>query len=917
MASWKKTTKSKAKKAIKKTVKKVNDATVESAAAQEQGTDNSMVATWTCSRAQSQIDHFEFEWQYYTNKNGWINGGSSSVQPRLVSGNKYGTTFTCSNSSAVWVRYRTLAVAKKHKVSKSYYETQSVYDKKKKKNVKKKVKKTLTEEVAYFTDGWGGWSPQVKAPAAVAADVHRVSVPDAPGDPRAELQSNGRPLVSWAEVPDNATDIWVRRYQDGNWNNHTDVGKQLAPSAREFVDNGAQVGHYYRYATIARNTRANGSGFGARSGLSDSLVMAPAAPSALKASAASSTSAYLEWIDSLFTGDSYLIYHADTRAEAADPDAYGISGTSYESTPQNGKNHYTVTGLTPGGTVWFSVRRVSDGGSSAVCAPASCVLGTVADAPTPVEQSVAVFVGDTLTLEWVHNCEDGSDQTWRHVVAEASTDGLSWSTIADVSGSTAETTYDIDTTSMADGTRIRWRVRTKGAYTAYTSDEQARWRWSRTVEVRVWVKPSMTVLAKSVTADGEDATNGTLARLPLVAVLTTGVDATSQRAVEWSLRIDLKEATTYVNDWGENDWMQAGTTVWSAYIDDSDEGFGDETMAVTIPASEAAFVVGSEYRMVAQAVMDSGLVTDEAECEFLCSWTSTLPAPSAALIATDDFACAIYPSCITWDEEDGVPVPMVDDGGNPVRETDVGEYVFDPVTGEGSYDGHDGEPMSFDDGTPIYACACRLTEGVTLSVWRIEPDGLLTEIATGVPNTGSVAVTDAHPSFGTCWYRIVANDSATDEVRVLDQSVDMPYEMLLIQWDERTVAISDSNSEEVTYDGSMLQLPYNIKTTETWDKDVAEVEYIGRSHPVSYYGTQVGQRAKWRSVVVPREDVEDLDALRRLAVHMGDCYVREPTGTGYWAHVEVEGIEQSFDSAVADVSISIARVDHEDEGEVS
>ena len=84
----------------------------------------------------------------------------------------------------------------------------------------------------------------------------------------------------------------------------------------------------------------------------------------------------------------------------------------------------------------------------------------------------------------------------------------------------------------------------------------------------------------------------------------------------------------------------------------------------------------------------------------------------------------------------------------------------------------------------------------------------------------------------------------------------------------------------------MIKIPYNVDVSESKSLDVSLVEYAGRKHPVSYYGTQVGETAQW-SVEVPKEDKDMIYQLRRLSNWMGDVYVREPNGSGYWANVSV------------------------------
>ena len=114
-------------------------------------------------------------------------------------------------------------------------------------------------------------------------------------------------------------------------------------------------------------------------------------------------------------------------------------------------------------------------------------------------------------------------------------------------------------------------------------------------------------------------------------------------------------------------------------------------------------------------------------------------------------------------------------------------------------------------------------------------------------------------------------------------------------------------SADNPWTGSMLKLPYNIDVSNNHKPDVELVEYIGRSHPVSYYGTQVGEIASW-SVDIPMSDKETLYAIRRLAKWMGNVYVREPSGSGYWANIKVS-FSQKHRDVVIPVTFDITRVE--------
>ena len=203
-----------------------------------------------------------------------------------------------------------------------------------------------------------------------------------------------------------------------------------------------------------------------------------------------------------------------------------------------------------------------------------------------------------------------------------------------------------------------------------------------------------------------------------------------------------------------------------------------------------------------------------------------------------------------------------------------------------------------------------LVENTTLSVYRREYDGSYTEIATGIPNTNT-AITDPHPSLDYARYRIVAKDTETGAISFYDMAgYPVSGKAVIIQWDEdwSTFEVSDDTSVDgPPWAGSMLKLPYNIDVTDNRKTDASFVEYVGRKHPVSYYGTQLGETSTW-NVDVPKEDKETIYALRRLSIWTGDVYVREPSGTGYWANVGVSFSLKHTEVKVP-VTISVTRVE--------
>lgn len=204
----------------------------------------------------------------------------------------------------------------------------------------------------------------------------------------------------------------------------------------------------------------------------------------------------------------------------------------------------------------------------------------------------------------------------------------------------------------------------------------------------------------------------------------------------------------------------------------------------------------------------------------------------------------------------------------------------------------------------------KLIDGLTLSVYRREYDGTFTEIASGIPNNYT-AVTDPHPSLDYARYRFIAKDLSTGAISFYDKpGYPVNGSSVILQWSEEWSTFDtgeDQTIEGPSWSGSLLKLPYNIKVTDNRKPEVSLVNYAGRKHPVSYYGTQVGETSKW-SMEIPKEDKNTIYALRRLSLWTGDVYVREPSGMGYWANVGVS-FNQSYDDVKIPISLDIVRVE--------
>ena len=203
-----------------------------------------------------------------------------------------------------------------------------------------------------------------------------------------------------------------------------------------------------------------------------------------------------------------------------------------------------------------------------------------------------------------------------------------------------------------------------------------------------------------------------------------------------------------------------------------------------------------------------------------------------------------------------------------------------------------------------------LDPNYTLAVYRKNDDGTFVTIAENLVNTEAAFVTDPHPNLGGSEYRIVATDMTSGQMIFYDPP---PYDMkctdIILQWDEEyaDIPFNDDSRETIRQFGSFVRLPYNIDVSESANMENSMVNYIGRKNPVSYYGTQTGYTASW-STEIPKYDTQTIKMLRRLQVYPGDVYVREPSGTGYWAHVSVT-FPINHCALTVSVSLSITRVE--------
>lgn len=327
---------------------------------------------------------------------------------------------------------------------------------------------------------------------------------------------------------------------------------------------------------------------------------------------------------------------------------------------------------------------------------------------------------------------------------------------------------------------------------------------------------------------------------------------------------------------GSTKHVVAGELIWSTFSPPTKAFFEDENDAnhclVRINPWDISLKNGETYRLVCTVTMSSGL-TATLEKTFGTSFEDVDFMPAGDIVMDSElYSCYI--------------VPKLDDS----MEYEPGEI-----------------PLSLDE--------------VVFHIFRRNYDGTMTEVASAINGDIEVSVTDPHPALNGASYRIVAMSKRTGEIQYVDiPGPEFDKKAIIIQWDGETQdydLLEDWSDETPDPDNrmfygtgisnNMVVLPYNIDATNQYNMDVELVDYIGREHPVSYYGTQKGESLEL-STLIPKSSKDIIYQLRRLSIYAGDCYIREPNGTGFWANVTVNFNINHLEVSVP-VSITATRVE--------
>lgn len=515
--------------------------------------------------------------------------------------------------------------------------------------------------------------------------------------------------------------------------------------------------------------------------------------------------------------------------------------------------------------------------------------------------------------------------------------------------------YAFDTSPYDEGTVLQWRVRTAGV-----SLKWGDWSIKRTVDINA--QPTLKLSVKNNPSDAASITE--ISTFPFYIIAVPG--PATQNPIGYHISITSDESYETSDIIGNPMVVNVGDEVYSKFFD------VDYDLEVKMTAADVDLERNVSYTITVTVTMDSGLNAVESVTLPVTWSEVVYSPNAEIRVDPEDYTAYIRPYCentvvacyevsrlgnvYTLTDNDlgfvarseifyevayssgtysattnviecapGTPIDNVrvytningykqvycstDDDGVTVY-----YYSVDPAygayttTGEQVFYGVDGE------GNEVYFSEVEVStevENVELSVYRREFDGSFTEIATGVDGSKSTTVTDPHPALDYARYRIIATSTETGAAGYYDMpGYPVGGKEVILQWNETWTNFDVNDDEELAEaprTGSLLKLPYNIDVSDNHNPDVSLVEYIGRSNPVSYYGTHHGETSTW-NVEIDKSDKETLYALRRLAKWMGDVYVREPSGSSYWANVIV-GFSQRHRAVTVPVTLSIKRVE--------
>lgn len=531
-------------------------------------TDRTIFATWTWDKEHTL--EYETKWYYDTGNDIWFIGSDSTAKDRQSIYN--------APQNATRVRFVVRPVSETYKVN--------------------------DQDTRYWVAGWS------------TEKIYSFSDNPPVAPPAPDVEIKDYTLTATLDNIDNlnATHIEFQVYNDNAHIFSSGIVKIVTFHAEYSCTVAAGSEYKVCCRALRDNLRSDWSPY------SNNEQTKPAASSGITVcKAMSETSVYLEW-EPVANATGYEIeYTTEQRYFDGSNEVTPVNGIEY--------NHYEITGLEQGDEYFFRVRATNDKGNSPWSGVKSIVIGKTPAAPTTWSSTTTGMVGDSLTLYWTHNAEDGSTQTYAEI--EITVDEITTThTITTIEEKDDEKTmfYKVDTSSYVEGSKIRWRVRTAGVTQTYGD-----WSVERTVDI--YAPPTLVLKV----TDSNAAVLETLEAFPFYISGVPGPN--TQTPTNYSLAIVSNEAYETVDPSGNVKMVNAGQEVYYKNFDTSND------LLVEMSAGNVDLENNIRYTVRLIVSMNSGL-TAEATSEFKVAWTDLLYEPNAEIsIDKSNLTAAIRPYC--------------------------------------------------------------------------------------------------------------------------------------------------------------------------------------------------------------------------------------------------------------------------------
>ena len=838
-----------------------------------------LFATWVWDK--SNTDNYKVVWEYDTGDGVWFEGSTSTVDRKQ--------SIYDAPEYAKRVRFKVKPISKKRTIN--------------------------GKESSYWTAGWSTYDKANSNPYSF-----KDNPPSVPGKPTVTIES----LKLTAKV--DASDLGASLVQFCLWKDgkETSTKGKASPSK---LDGSAtyefKVAAGSVYNVKCRSCRDDK--YSAWSDPSDEKGTPPPTPSGFTKCVIQGDNhdeVLLEW-KTCKTATGYTVECVNDRTH------FDVTtGQTQDSVGDQTKLIWSQK-LEEGKRYYFRVKAKNEHGESGWSTDSEANTNKIPAAPTTWSSSNSAVLGEPITLYWIHNSEDGNSETnarLRIFVNDIQQDFIEIAKSTDenekdktskyeipttatykveifddiyvatneilktdlgkpitgdlVEGVVTDTGNDVYTTTdkdgntiyfcirsaFAEGAKIVWSVqtmggevnKTRGSSTEVTSYSE----WSIERTIYIYAPPTVELSISNASGDEFDEN---VTALPIVVNGVPGESSNNNIQAPIGYYISITPNNSYItlDEFGNEKSVAKGEVIYSKYVEVV-ESNTEHVLDEKVSAGDVTFENNESYTLSVTMSMNSGLsVTETLEFEIGWGDSDDIYEPDAEIIIDeDDYSASIRPYCGDSEET--------------------------------------------------------LIEGVTLAVYRREYNGKFTEIASGLSNSSNTFVLDPHPSLDFARYRIVATYETTGSVVYTDiPGIPIACNAAIIQWDEEWSSFDVPVTEDGSLidgsmtgqprSGSMLKIPYNIDVTSKTKPDVEFVEYIGREHPVSYYGTHLGESLSW-SMAIPKSDKETIYALRRLSVWRGDVYIRDPSGIGYWANVSLSFPQKHGDVTVP-ISIEVTRVE--------